>query len=198
MTMSGENQKITRIIACHVFEPAIEALQLGRKYPNLSLTYLPPNLHLRPRDLGKYLRREIILAKRKNEQIICLYGDCFPGISDYCRRHGVRKVPGFHCWEMLLGSERYNHIIEEDVGTYFLEKELIHNFKEYVIEPLELYDEEMREHCFKHYHRLLYVRQPLDPVLVAEATELAEFLGLSLEIQDADFSYLEERLSGLI
>jgi len=99
---------------------------------------------------------------------------------------------------MLLGGERYSKLITEDVGTYFLEKELIHNFKEYVVEPLELDDEEMREHCFKHYHRLLYVRQPLDPDLATEAAELAEFLGLSLEIQDADFSFLEERLNELL
>ena len=189
---------IVRIIACQVFQSALEHLGLEDKCSFVRLTYLPPNLHLKLQELGKYLRREIIAAQRRNERIICLYGDCFPGISEYCQRHRACRVPGPYCWEMFLGSERFNQILEEDAGTYFLEKELICNFTEYCIEPLELYDEEMREQCFKHYHRLLYVRQPSDPDLIAKANEIAEFLGLSLEIQDTDYSHLEERLNELL
>jgi hypothetical protein len=193
---TGRN--IVRIIACQVFKPALEHLGLESKYPYIRPTYLPPNLHLRPQELGRYLRREVMAAERRNEQIICLYGDCFPGISEYCQQHGASRVPGPYCWEIFLGSERFNRLLEEDAGTYFLEKELIRNFTEYCIEPLELYDEEMREQCFKHYHRLLYVRQPSDPDLMARANEIAEFLGLSLEVQDADYSHLEKRLIELL
>lgn len=189
---------IVRIIACQVFRPALEHLGLDRKSSYIRLTYLPPNLHLKLPELGKDMRREITVAKRRHERAICLYGDCFPGISEYCRRHGASRVSGPYCWEMFLGSDRFNRIIEEDAGTYFLEKELICNFTEYCIEPLELYDEEMREQCFKHYHRLLYVRQPSDPDLVAKANEIAGFLGLSLEIQDADYSHLEKRINRLL
>jgi hypothetical protein len=191
-------QDIVRIIACQVFKPALEHLRLDHESSYLRLTYLPPNLHLRLQELGKYLRREITLAKRRNERAICLYGDCFPGISEYCERHGASRVSGPYCWEMFLGSERFDQILEEDAGTYFLERELICNFREYCIEPLELYDEEMREQCFRHYHRLLYVRQPADPDLVAQANEIAEFLGLSLEIEDVDYSHLERRLGKLL
>lgn len=191
-------RNIVRIIACQVFKPALEYLRLEDKYSDIRLTYLPPNLHLKLQELGKYLRREIIAAERRNERIICLYGDCFPGISEYCQRHGASRVAGPYCWEMLLGSERFNRLLDEDAGTYFLEKELIYNFTEYCIDPLELYDEEIREQCFKHYHRLLYVRQPSDPDLIAKASEIAEFLGLSLEVQDADYSHLEERISRLL
>jgi len=198
LSSNGTKHSIVRILACRVFKPALEHLRLESEYPDVSLTYLTPNLHLRPRDLSKYLRREITTAERENERVICLYGDCFPGIGNYCRRHGVTKVQGPNCWEMFLGSERFNRLLEENAGTYFLERELIFNFREYCIEPLELYDEEMREQCFKHYHRLLYVRQPSDPDLLTEANEIAEFLGLSLEVQDADYSHLEERLTGLL
>jgi hypothetical protein len=194
----GPGQDIVRIIACHVFKPVLEYLGLDHKNSHIRLTYLPPNLHLKLPELGKCLRREITVAKRRNERTICLYGDCFPGISEYCEQHGASRVSGPYCWEMFLGSERFDRILEEDAGTYFLEQELICNFAEYCIEPLELYDEEMREQCFKNYHRLVYVRQPSDPDLTAKASEIAEFLGLSLEIEDADYSYLEERLNRLL
>jgi len=196
--LNGTKRTTVRILACRVFKPALEHLELENEYSDIRLTYLPPNLHLRPQELGIYLRREIAAAKRRNERIICLYGDCFPGINDYCQRYGASRVPGPYCWEIFLGSERFNSLLEENAGTYFLEKELICNFKEYCIEPLELYDEEMREQCFKHYHRLLYVRQPSDPDLMDKANEIAAFLGLSLEIQDVDYSHLEKRLGELL
>jgi len=194
----GQGQDIVRIIACHVFKPVLEHLGLDDKDSHIRVTYLPPNLHLKLQELGKCLRKEITAAKRRNERTICLYGDCFPGISEYCQRHGAGRVSGPYCWEMFLGSERFDRILEEDAGTYFLEKELICNFTEYCIEPLELYDDEMREQCFKHYHRLVYVRQPSDPDLMAKANGIAGFLGLALEIEDVDYSHLEKRLSKLL
>lgn len=196
--MSTETGKITRIIACMVFKPILEYLKLKNRYPDLRLTYIPSNLHLRPQRLKNRLLREITNAQKRNERIICLYGECFPGIDDFCRQYGVIKVPGDYCYEMLLGAERFRQLIDDIAGTYFLEKDLILNFGEYFIEPLELHDEEMRKYCFHQYRRLLYVRQPSDPDLVPKADELAEFLGLFLDVNDADYSYLEKKLIELI
>jgi hypothetical protein len=88
--------------------------------------------------------------------------------------------------------------MDETAGTYFLEKELILNFREYCIEPLELDDAEMRECYFKHYQKLIYIRQPTDPNLLSQAHDLADLLELSLAISDADYSHLEKALTKLI
>ena len=196
--MSTKTGNITRIIACAVFKPAIDNLQLENRYPNLRLTYLPSNLHLRPQELRNHLLQEITFAQKRNEQTICLYGNCFPDINNFCKRHATIKVSGLHCYEMLLGSQRFQQLVSETAGTYFLEKDLIVNFEEYCIEPLELHDEEMRRSFFEHYQRLLYVRQPSDPDLLGKANKLAKFLELSLEIGDADYSHLEKNLIELM
>jgi len=107
-------------------------------------------------------------------------------------------VPGDYCYEMLLGAELFQQLIDDTAGTYFLEKELILNFEEYCMNPLELYDQEIRKYCFEHYRRLLYVRQPEDPDLTFQAGEIAKFLNLSLEIRDVDYSHLEKKLIKLI
>ena len=107
-------------------------------------------------------------------------------------------MPGHSCYEMLLGTERFEKFMDETAGTYFLEKDLILNFREYCIEPLELDDEEMRECYFKHYRKLLYVRQSNDPDLVSQAGEIADLLELSLSVSDADYSHLEKALMKLI
>jgi len=196
--MSNNSGKTIGIIACAVFKPAIEALKLERVYRNLRLTYLPSNLHLRPPELKERMLTEIKVAQKRNERVICLYGDCFPGIDDLCLEYVVSKVPGHYCYEMLIGSERFSQLLNEIAGTYFAEKELIQNFEEYCVIPLELHDEEMKGYCFNQYQRLLYVRQPSDPNLVARAGEVADFLGLSLDISDVDYSYLEKSLIGLL
>ena len=187
----------TRLIACGVFRPALEHLGLEERYPRLRSHYLPSNLHLRPQDLRRQLSETITSARQRSERILCLYGTCFPDIEDFCRQRGVTKVPGLHCFETLLGSEQYESIINEMPGTYFLETDLILNFEEYCLEPLELHDEEMRKSFFEHYERIVYLRQPSDPDLLLKANKLAAFLQLSLEIRDADYSHLKKILSDL-
>ena len=196
--MTTKTAKRTRIVACGVFKPAIEHLRLANRYPNLRFTYLPPVLHITPQKLEQNLLRRITAAQRKDERIICLYGECIPDLSNVCQCHGVMKVPGHSCYEMLLGNERFEQFIDETAGTYFLEKDLIINFREYCIEPLELDDEEMRDCYFQHYRKLLYVRQPTDPDLISQAHDLADFLELSLAVSDADYSHLEKSLIRLI
>ncbi len=196
--MMIETRNVTRIIACGVFRPALERLRLAKRYPNLRVTYLPPVLHIRPERLQKHLQRRVASAEKRAEQVVCLYGECFPDIGEFCRLRGIAKVPGYSCYEMLLGSELFQRITDETAGTYFLEKDLILNFREYCLEPLELYDEEIRKLCFEHYRKLLYIRQPGDPDLASQTCELAEFLDLSLDIKDADYSHLERRLIELL
>ena len=188
----------TCLIACGVFGPVLDTLRLERRYHNLRLTFLPSNLHLWPDKLKRRLSQEVRNAQRKNERIICLYGECFPDIDEFCERRGITRMPGLYCYEMLLGSEQFHSILEETAGTYFLERELIVNFHEYCVEPLELFDEEMRRSYFKHYQRLLYVRQPSDPDLVPRARELAQFLQLPLEIRDAEYLNFQRELVELI
>ena len=164
----------------------------------MSVTFLPSNLHLYPRTLKKNLLATIVSAIKRNERPLLLYGYCVPDIEEICTRNGADKVPGLHCFEMLLGSDSYEQIMAKTAGTYFLESELIVNFREYCLEPLELYDSDIRESFFKYYKKLMYVRQPSDPDLKAAAGKLAGFLNLSLEIKDADYSHLNKRLIHLI
>lgn len=187
----------TRLIACGVFKPALEHLRVEARYPRVRSHYLSSNLHLRPQDLRRQLSETITSARQRGERVLCLYGTCFPDIEDFCRHRGVTKVPGFHCYEILLGSEQYQNIMNEMPGTYFLEKDLILNFEEYCLEPLELHDEETRKSFFEHYERIVYLRQPSDPDLLSKVNELATFLQLSLEIQDADYSHLKKILDDL-
>ena len=200
MTSLEDNRKDkpVRIIACGVFRPVLEQLKLYKRFRGLNVTYLPSNLHNSPNELENYLKKEIIASRKSNERIICLYGECFPAIDTVCRQYGVSKIEGHHCYEIFLGRGKFREIMDESAKTYFLEKELILNFEEYCVKPLELYDEEMKEMFFKNYERLVYVRQPSDPDLMPIVNKIAGFLGLSIIVQDADYLNIEAALINLI
>ena len=188
----------TRIIACAVFKPALEHLRLTKRYPQLRVTYLTSRLHNMPQELEKRLLKEVLLWRKRGERIVCLYGECFPDMNDFCRRLGLARVAGIHCDEILLGRERFQEIIHEVTGTYFLERDLIVNFGKYCRKPLELDDIEIREALFRHYRRLLYLRQPSDPDLTPRVCRIADFLGLRFETTDVDYSFLESQIIELM
>lgn len=203
MTYREDNRKDkliqpVRIIACGVFRPVLEQLKLVERFPGLNITYLPSNLHINPHELKNYLLKEIIASQKRNERILCLYGECFQDIDSLCKQHGVIKIEGHHCYEIFLGRGGFREIMEENARTYFLEKDLVLNFEEYCVKPLELYDGEMKELFFKNYERLVYVRQPSDPDLLPTINNIAGFLGLSIIVRDADYSNFEKVLINLI
>jgi hypothetical protein len=188
----------TRLIACGVFKPALDHLGFEERHPHVAVSFLPSRLHLYPRRLEERLLAEIAVARQRGERVLCLYGECFPDIDDFCSRHGALRVRGLHCFEMLLGEAAYRQITEEVAGTYFLEQDLVLNFEQYCIEPLELHDEEMRSAQFGHYRRLVYVRQPSDPEVAGNLREISDMLGLPHEVRDADYAHLEERLDEVV
>ena len=116
----------------------------------------------------------------------------------FCAEHGAIRVEGSHCYEILLGSENFRRIIQDNAGTYFLEKELVINFEDYCRKPLELDDPEMKEMIFRRYEFLVYIRQPSDPDMTDAVNGIAGFLGLSVKCLEADYFFLEKAVLKLI
>ena len=195
---NGRDSRPTRVIACGVFRPFIERMRLERSHPHVQITYLPPSLHVRPDRLKARLEQAVSDARGRAERIVCLVGSCFPDIDGFCDQQVVTRAPGPHCYAMLLGQERFQRIMDRCAGTYFVEQELLRNFDEFCAGPLELHDAELRQQFFSNYKVLLYVRQPADPDLAADAGRLAAYLELELDVRDADYTHLEKSLFELL
>ncbi|MFC1812516.1 DUF1638 domain-containing protein [Thermodesulfobacteriota bacterium] len=184
-----------RIIACGVFRDALRQIEPQRFHQNVAVTYIDPYLHNYPQKLKEEIQHQIDLAQKAGDQILCLYGRCYPDLDDHLDEMGIPRVLGAHCYEILLGSNRFQRLIDEETGTYFLEKELVLNFSEYCAEPLELNDPLLREGYFQHYKRLAYIRQPLDPdLMISRVQEIAQLVDLEPVIIDADYSELRANL----
>ena len=184
-----------RIIACGVFRDALRQIELQRFYQNVFITYITPVSHNYPERLKEEILHQIHLAQKAGDKILCLYGRCYPALDDHLNEMGIPRVPGEHCYEILLGSRRFHAIIDEEAGTYFVEKELILNFSEYCIQPLELDDPMMRESFFQHYKRLVYIRQSFDSdSIIPSFHDISQFLDLTPLVIDADYSELKTNL----
>jgi hypothetical protein len=183
-----------RIIACKVFEDALNYLQIEQRFPKWKIRYLPARLHLRPEELRKRLSGEIEIARQNGIAACCLYGHCFADIDSYLADWKIHRVPCGHCFEIFLGPDRYQKLIEKETGTMFLEKHQVIHFDDLCWKPLELDDPMMRKWYFEHYRKLVYIRQPMDPDLRAETKTIADRVGLSLRVENADYTDLEAHL----
>jgi hypothetical protein len=184
-----------RIIACGVFRDALRQIRPQHFHQNVSITYITPVSHNYPERLKEEILHQIHLAQKAGDKILCLYGRCYPALDDHLNEMGIPRVPGEHCYEILLGSRRFHAIIDEEAGTYFVEKELILNFSEYCIQPLELDDPMMRESFFQHYKRLVYIRQSFDSdSIISSFHDISQFLDLTPLVIDADYSELKTNL----
>ena len=186
------------LIACSVFRSAIAHIGIQQRHPELSMRYLPAHLHLQPVALKNRMLAEIRRIKAKGEPVGCIYGHCFEDIDELLDAENVPRIRIGHCFEILLGSERYRQTIRDQAGTFFMEKELVENFQAFCWDPLELSDPQIRQWYFEHYRMIAYIRQPRDPDLTAKLSEIAGALNLGLQVVKADYRELENALNDLI
>jgi hypothetical protein len=190
------------LIGCGVFRFALEHLAIAKRYPDLTIELLPSHLHLYPGQLRHSLLEGFSRTGRRQDhercRVICLYGQCCQGIDEVCRAHGAVRVPGLHCYEILLGPDRFARTVADCPGTFFLERDFIEHFSEYCHIPFELDDPDMRRIFFGHYRRLVYLRQPNDPDFSKRLATLARFLDLELNVKEVNYSFLDKLLFDII
>jgi uncharacterized protein DUF1638 len=158
-------------------------------------------LHLYPSRIVDELREKLHALKPRYEKLVVVYGDCgMTGkLEPLLEEVGAFRLRGPHCYEMYAGEERFAKVSAERPGTFFLTDWLVRNFERAVVKGLGLdRDPELKPMLFGNYEAVLYLRQVPNPRLAKKAADIAEYLGLPLEIADVGLGELEERLALLI
>ena len=149
--------------------------------PVIKLHCLPAKLHNTPQliagEVDKYL------AKHADDyaDIFVAYGDCgTAGALDVVLdKYSASRLPGAHCYEFFAGSQEYQDIVDEELGSFFLTDFLVKFFDRLVVQGLgldrypELFDD-----YFKHYKQMVYLAQTEDEALQALAKKHAESFGM--------------------
>ena len=146
-------------------------------------------------------RLDALLAElaERHDRLAVAYADCGSGgaIDEVCERHGVARLPGLHCYDVLAGP-RAQQLLAEEPGTYLLTDFLVRSFDALVWRGLGLdRHPELRDDYFHSYTRVIWLAQRRSPELLELAERAAAMLGLPLEVRDVGESGLEAQLERL-
>jgi hypothetical protein len=150
---------------------------------HVDVDYLPANLHNRPDTIAPMLRPRLQAAVDAHRPVFVAYADCGTGgaldalLGEF---PGVHRLPGAHCYELFAGSDRFQALHDEELGTFYLTDFLTKHFDALVWSGLGLdRHPELRDMYFGAYRRVVFLSQAPDPDLVERARNAATRLGLA-------------------
>ncbi|GIH92084.1 DUF1638 domain-containing protein [Planobispora siamensis] len=161
---------------------------------------LPPLLHNRPAAIAAEVEAVVGEVKGRHRRLAVAYADCgtYGALDEVCRRHGLARLRGEHCYDVFAGR-RAREMTEEEPGTYFLTDYLVRTFHRSVVVELGL-DRfpELRDAYFAHYRRVVWLAQRPGPALRAQAVRAAGILRLPLVVRKVGDAALEHGLEELL
>ena len=188
------------IIACGALSGHVREIVARRGWP-AAVRSLPAGLHNRPQKITDWAERAVVSAQGNGRTAVLAYADCgtYGALDELCARHGVRRLPGLHCYDVFGGAPRIASMFEAEPGTYLLTDFLLASFDRSVLAELGLdrYPE-LWDDYFGHYRRLIWLAQDPSPALAAQAERVAAMFGLPLTRIETGVSRLEAALAALV
>ena len=179
------SERAVTVIACGAIAREIGAVLAANRLAHVSLVCLPAILHNAPQKIVPAVEAAIAAARaRGRQQIFVAYADCGTGggLDALCRREGVARIPGPHCYAFFRGNERFAEEAEAHLTTFWLTDFLARQFDAFVTRPFKLdRHPEMVGMLFGNYERVVYLAQTDDPALDRKGEAIAARLGLAYE-----------------
>ncbi|MCW2771046.1 MAG: hypothetical protein JWR27_2479 [Aeromicrobium sp.] len=158
-------------------------------------------LHNQPHLIAAEVEELLLELRPAYGTIAIAYADCgtYGALDAVCRRHGVRRLEGLHCYDVFGGADRVRTMLEQQPGTYVLTDFLVRSFQRTVVRELGLDRRpELRDDYFGHYTRVVWLAQAPDDELRALAHGAAEQVGLPLTEVDVGLSGLDRSMRSLL
>jgi len=172
------------VVACGALAREVTSLVSAHGWDHLRITCLPAKLHNYPDQIPQALRDKIRSERRDNEQVLVMYGDCGTSgaIDKVLAEFDATRIPGAHCYAFYAGETRFDALMEEEPGSFFLTDYLVRQFDTLIIKGLGLdrYPQLLPDY-FGNYKRLVHLAQTDDADLDREAEAAALRLGLAFE-----------------
>jgi hypothetical protein len=197
---SAARQDRVAVVACGAIAAPVARISERQGWP-VDVHPLPPLLHNRPERIAGEVERAVTGLRGRYPLVAVAYADCgtYGGLDDVCRRLGVARLPGAHCYDVYAGEDRIAAALAEEPGTYLLTDYLVASFHRSVVVELGLdRHPELRGDYFRHYRRVVWLAQDPTPALRTAAQDAAAFLGLPLTVVPTGVTGLERALAALV
>ena len=161
----------------------------------MTVDCLPAALHNTPDRIPAEVERRLDAVRGDHDRILLGYADCGTGglLDDLCRREGIERLPGAHCYQFFAGRDRFAAINDDDPTAFYLTDYLARHFERLIMGGLGIETHpELRDLYFGNYTKVVYLAQTDDPDIEALAVAAAETLGLAYERIDTGYGELEE------
>ena len=185
------------IIACGAI--ARELVQLGRLngWNHFKLYCLPVELHNRPAEIPAAVAAKIAAVRQRHRQVLVGYGDCGTGgaLDAVLEEAGVERLPGAHCYEFLAGAGRFDALMDQEPGSFFLTDFLVRHFDRLIVRGLGLdrFPQLLGDY-FGNYRRVVHLAQSGEAALRVAAARHASALGLAFEHRHTGYAPLRQAL----
>jgi hypothetical protein len=191
------SQQPMLVIACGALAHELLAVIRASGWPHIRVQCLPADLHNRPERITEAVRGKIRAARDRFAHVFVAYGDCGTGgaLDRMLAEEGVERIPGAHCYEFLAGSQVFEHLSDEEPGTFYLTDFLLRHFDRIVIRGLGIdrYPN-LAAQYFGNYRRLVYLAQQPTAKRIDAARAAAERLGLTFESRHTGLGQLARGL----
>ncbi len=200
--MAGSS-KSTLIIGCGAIAHELIAVFKANNWSHIEVQCLPAEWHNTPDKIVPAIREKLASERDRFSRIFIAYGDCGTGgrldaMLDEPENHGIDRLDGDHCYAFFAGTNNFDSIANDDIGTFYLTDYLAANFDRLILGELGINDHpELLSMYFGNYNRLVYLSQQNNESLMNKAKQAAAALNLSFEHIHTGLEKFENALSGV-
>ncbi|MDH4109061.1 MAG: DUF1638 domain-containing protein [Gammaproteobacteria bacterium] len=186
------------IIACGALARELVEVVRCNNWSHVKIQCLPADLHNTPIRIPRAVEEVIETYREQYPKIFVAYGDCGTGgqLDSVLEKYGIERLPGSHCYEFLAGTEVFNELAGEELGSFYLTDFVVRHFDRLVKYGLGIEAHpELLPLYFQHYKRVVYLAQDPTPELRHMARTQAEYLGLDFVERDTGMAPLDKAVS---
>jgi hypothetical protein len=199
-TREGKRPSVA-LLACGALAPEVLEIVEKRDW-HVEIHGVSALHHLDPPKIARDVDTKLATLTQKFDKVVVVYGDCGTGgaLDKVLEKYPAVRPAGVHCYQWFL-QEDPQDIVDNRTATYFLTDWLIKNWDVAVMKGLGL-DRfpHLKDLYFGSLKEVLYLRQTSvpNPELEQKARDIAEYMGLPIEIKDTGVTPLEALLVPLV